>query len=81
MTKAIIELAKTISPQTIAACKKRDIAADNEAKYGGDEKGGVNDISAVYRDIAAGFDNGRCTTRQGTYRHFKRLREKRKVNL
>ena len=30
---------------------------------------------------AAGFDNGRCTTRQGTYRHFKRLRERRKVNL
>ena len=72
MTKAILELAKTISPKTIAACKERDIAAENEAKYGGGEQDAVNDISAVYRDIAAGFDNGRCTTRQGTYRHFKR---------
>ena len=53
MTKAILELAKTISPKTIAACKERDIAAENEAKYGGGEQNAVNDISAVI--ATAGF--------------------------
>lgn len=79
MTKAILELAKTISPKTIAACKERDIAAENEAKYGGGKQNAVNDISTVYRDIAAGFDNGRCTTRQGTYRCFKRKVAKHEI--
>ena len=72
MTKAIRELAKTISPKTIAACLKRDIAAENEAKYGDGDVQPLNHITAVYRDIEVGFNNGRCTTRQGTYRHFKR---------
>lgn len=72
MTKAILELARSISPATIKACEKRDIAAENEAKYGGgDEPEDRFSIPNRYREIAAGFDNGRCTTRAGTYRRFK----------
>ena len=74
MTDRSLALATSISPKTSEAVRKRDIAAENESRYGEADgrESKHNTISTRYRDIAAGFDNGRCTTRQGTYRHFKR---------
>lgn len=75
MTERILALARSISPKTIESCKKRNIADENEARYAGCGHADENpsDIAARYRSIAAGFDNGRCTTRVGTYRRFKGL--------
>ena len=81
MTDRILALAQSISPKTIEASRIRDIAAENESRYG--ESDGRdskhNTISTRYRDITAGFDNGRCTTRQGTYRCFKRKVAKHEI--
>lgn len=80
MTDRILALVKSISPQTIEKCKKRDVAAENEAKYGKTDESGLDDaITTIYRDIATGFDNGRCATRQGTYRSFKRKVAKHEI--
>lgn len=80
MTDRILALAKSISPKTIEKCKKRYVAAENEANYGKiDESGLDNAITTLYRDIAAGFDNGRCATRIGTYRCFKRKVAKHEI--
>lgn len=80
MTDAIRKLAASISPKTIAACRKRDesVAEANERKYA-DVRDVEADFAATldggittrYRDIAAGNDNGRCATRAGTYRRYK----------
>ena len=32
--------------------------------------------SVVYRDISSGTENGRCTTRRGTYLRYKRMNQK-----
>ena len=81
MTDRILALAESISPKTIEATRKRDIAAENESRYGeADGRDGKhNTIATRYRDITAGFDNGRCTTRQGTYRCFKRKVAKHEI--
>ena len=81
MTDRILALAKSISSKTIEASLIRDIAAENESKYGEADghDGKHNTISTRYRDITAGFNNGRCTTRQGTYRCFKRKVAKHEI--
>ena len=84
MTAKIIELAKSISPQTVESCRYRsplERILENERKYGGEDGRRTAEqpsdisqtISETYREINSGFDNGRCATRAGTYRKFKRL--------
>lgn len=77
MTKEILELAKSISPKTIEACRKREplTAAQREMLEADDCSfifDGLSDgIQDRYIKISASTDNGRCTTREGTYFKWK----------
>lgn len=77
MTKEILELAKSISPKTIEACRKREppTAAQREMLEADDcsfiFEGLSDGIKDRYREISASNDNGKCTTRAGTYFKWK----------
>jgi len=66
----------------MVARSRAERAAENERKYGGDGMGGdsIDEVfvglsqagheQSVYSQIRAGFDNGGCKTRRGTYKRF-----------
>jgi len=66
----------------MAARSRAERAAENERMYGGDGIGGdsIAEVfvglsqaghgQSVYSQIRAGFDNGGCKTRRGTYKRF-----------
>jgi hypothetical protein len=95
MTKEILELAKSISPETINRCIKEkpnilklaqsistktiercqkkvpiiEEEIDDDCSFLFEDVSGT--INELYRDISASTDNGKCTTRAGTYRKWK----------
>lgn len=70
---------------------RRCKALENERKYGGGEscEDDIDEVfarmamaghsSKVYEQIRAGFDNGGCKTRRGTYKRFKMSQGKQAI--
>ena len=85
MTESIKRLAQSISPETIQKCRIKDKTSGKRiAKFAVEsdevesdevESEAIAELFNTGRDtygeIRAGFDNGQCTTRRGTYLKFK----------